>query len=123
MRKKILLVEDNKTSAFYTKTNLEELDYTCDIAEDAKTALQLFSENDYVSILMDISLDDEMNGYDATRRIRQLEAKYKKDRALIIALTGHAKKDVYDNCLAAGMDDVLEKPLNKEYFKQLLGDA
>jgi CheY-like chemotaxis protein len=120
MKKKILLVEDNKTSAFYTKTNLESLGYICDIAEDVKTAIHFFVENNYNAILMDISLGDEMNGYDATRKIRRLEVKYKKNPAIIIALTGHARKDVYDNCLAAGMNDVLEKPLGKENFKQLL---
>ncbi|MDF3055234.1 MAG: response regulator receiver protein [Gammaproteobacteria bacterium] len=120
MKEKVLLVEDNKTSAFYTKTNLEDLGYACDVAENAEASLQLFLENNYVSILMDISLGDEMNGYDATRKIRQIEAKTKRERAVIVALTGHAKSNVYENCLAAGMDGVLEKPLNKESFRELM---
>ena len=121
--KKILLVEDNEMASMCAKSNIEKLGFSCDTAEDGETAIRMFAENYYELVLMDIDLGNDIDGYETTKRIRQIEAKYKRDRTPIVALTGYEKEDVYDTCLSSGMNGLLEKPLNpyrsfQQSFKQ-----
>jgi HPt (histidine-containing phosphotransfer) domain-containing protein len=80
--------------------------------------------NTYKVVLMDCQMP-EMDGYDATRKIREYEASSfpgnGKTHIPIIALTAHAMKGDREFCIAAGMDDYLPKPFNREQLAEVLG--
>lgn len=115
---KILLVEDTKIIQTITKLMLREFNCHLDIAEYGEKAVKLATKNDYDLILMDIDLPD-INGLEATRRIRQAE-RQTKHNAVIVALTSHSAISLKSKCLTAGMDYFLQKPLTREVFAELL---
>jgi CheY-like chemotaxis protein len=84
--------------------------YDCTIVCNGKEALDAVEENDYDIIVMDCMMP-ELDGYGATRRIRQNE-KTSNRRVPIIALTANAMKGDRALCLESGMDDYLSKPLD-----------
>ena len=90
---------------------LKTKDIICDIAEDGLEAIEAAQSKDYDVILMDCQLP-KMDGYESTRRIRELEGKDK--HTTIIALTANAMEGDEAKCLEAGMDDYLSKPINYE---------
>jgi PAS domain S-box-containing protein len=106
----ILLVEDDLINQRVTKSILAKFGYSVDIAGNGHEALDLLEKNDYVLILMDCMMP-VMNGYDATRAIRDHASKVRNHSIPVIALTANALREDRDICLAAGMDDYLVKPL------------
>jgi len=68
---------------------------------------------------MDISMP-EMNGHEATQRIRELEAELGRDRTPIVALTAHTLKGDKERCLEVGMDDYMTKPVSVQDVKEML---
>ena len=62
----------------------------------------------------------EMDGYQSTRALRELEKDYQLAHIPIIALTAHAVKDHLNKCIVSGMDDVITKPFNQQQITQLL---
>ena len=104
--KHLLLVEDMEVNREILEIMLEDSGLIIDCAENGKIALDKMSRdiNAYDIILMDV-LMPEMNGLEATRRIRELGGTLP-----IIALTANVFKDDIEECLAAGMDDHLGKP-------------
>ena len=111
---KILLVEDHPILQKATKFLLEEKGHTVEMAENGKIAVEKFV-NGYDVIFMDINMPG-MDGFEATRAIRQLE---KGKRTPIIALTAEGAM-IKDECTEAGMDDVLIKPFNELELNSLL---
>jgi two-component system aerobic respiration control sensor histidine kinase ArcB len=107
---KILLVEDNKVNQKVAHLMLDNLQQTADIADDAHAALRLLNENVYDLIFMDIGLPD-MNGLRLTETIRA-DAQNKNQHTTIIAMTAHAFESDRQQCLDAGMDDVITKPID-----------
>jgi CheY-like chemotaxis protein/HPt (histidine-containing phosphotransfer) domain-containing protein len=93
---------------------LRQLGYQADVANNGVEVLKLLEHHTYDIILMDCQMPD-LDGYETSRRIRQLAL----PQPVIIALTAHVMKDDRDKCLAAGMDDYLSKPIDRE----LLGTA
>jgi CheY-like chemotaxis protein len=79
------------------------------IALDGREALRLFEEHAFDIVLLDLQMP-ELDGLETATSIRQREIKTEK-RTPIIALTAHAEQGFRDECLAAGMDDFLTKPL------------
>jgi CheY-like chemotaxis protein len=65
----------------------------------------------------------EMDGYEAARKIRELEMEQNLPPAQIIAMTAHAMQGARDLCLAAGMDDYIAKPVDKDELKKALEKA
>ncbi len=110
----ILLVEDYPVNQMVAKTMLEQLGCTVSIANHGREALAACTPENhgYDLILMDCQMP-EMDGYEATRRIRQLEAAQQRPPVPIIAFTANAMKGDNDKCFAAGMDDYLTKPIRK----------
>jgi CheY-like chemotaxis protein len=107
---KILLVEDNELNQKFAIAVVRKLGYEMDIASNGLIGVQLFKENTYDLILMDIQMP-EMNGIEATHAIRQLEAiEGTGKRVPIIAVTAFAMEQDKRNCMEAGMDDFIAKP-------------
>ena len=84
-----------------------------DIAFNGEVAIEKFQENHYDVILMDIQMP-VMDGYRATKKIRDLEECNHLSRTPIIALTAGALKVDQDACFEAGMDDHISKPFGQE---------
>ena len=110
-RARILLVEDEKSLQQLHTSFLEKAGYEFNLAETGEQALRLFEEGLYDLILLDIGLPD-MSGVEVGRTIRS----YKEGKDIpILALTGFGKS-VEEECLSAGFDEVLAKPIG---FKEL----
>lgn len=114
----VLLVEDNKVNQVVASALLKQAGINFDIAENGLEAIAKLKQNDtllYQLILMDCQMP-EMDGYQATRAIRQGQAGEAYKDITIIALTANAMQGDKEKCLAAGMSDYLTKPLD---FKAL----
>jgi len=108
---KILLVEDNPVNQKVLLTQLKHLGYHPALATDGQAALQLMTHTHYDIVLMDCQMP-VLDGYDTTREIRRREVNTR--HTIIIALTANALKEDRDQCIKAGMDDYLSKPVLKE---------
>lgn len=131
--RRILLVEDHPFNQDVAVALLENAGLIVDIANDGQAAVRKITsaETDYDAILMDIQMP-VMDGYEATRKIREWEAEHREQRGIgslpavprkdipIIALTAHALKGETDKCLAAGMDDYISKPFEERQLLHVL---
>ena len=108
----ILIVEDNEINQQIMKLSLIKLVKSVDVAENGKTALDMFGLNRYDIILMDIQMPI-MNGITATKKIREIE-KSTNTHTPIIAITANAMLGDKETCLSAGIDDYLSKPYQME---------
>lgn len=116
---RILLVEDYSGNIVLVGYILEELNIPYDVATTGVLALELWQARSYDLILMDIQMP-EMDGFEATRTIRQRELTQQRTRTPIIGMTAHALMGDKDQCIDAGMDAYLPKPIVEADLKQLL---
>ncbi|MDH5516811.1 MAG: response regulator [Gammaproteobacteria bacterium] len=112
----VLLVEDNIVNQTVAQALLSELGYPSDIANNGAEALDLFIANHYDLILMDCQMP-EMNGFEATYGIREIEKRLSRNHTPIIAITANALEGDKDQCLSSGMDDYLAKPFTLEQLQ------
>lgn len=105
----ILLVEDNLSNQNIAKMYLERDGYSVTCADDGVQAVDIFKAGRFDVILMDGSMP-EMDGYEATRRIRAFEQETGAERTPIIATTANTGDENEAKCLNAGMDDFVPKP-------------
>jgi len=117
---KVLVVEDNEINQMVALGMLESLGYEVDTADNGILALEALEDEVYDVILMDCQMP-EMDGYEATRRIRTHENRTVASIP-IIALTANAMSGDAEKCIAAGMDDYLSKPFEPELFEKKLVD-
>ncbi|MEQ5871986.1 response regulator [Sagittula sp. NFXS13] len=110
--KRILLAEDNATNQLVIQKLLGKSGATIHIASNGQEAVDLFCRLKPDVVLMDVSMP-LMNGYDATRMIRTIEARGARDAVPIIALTANAMAEDRLACLNAGMSDFLSKPVRR----------
>jgi len=108
----VLVAEDNMTNRLVIERMLREAPYRLHFAENGRRAVELYASLRPDLTLMDLSMP-EMDGFQATRAIRDLEADGGHPPHPIIALTANAMAGDRERCLAAGMDGYLSKPVRK----------
>jgi len=110
--RRVLLVEDVEINREIVLSLLESTQLEIDCAENGVEAVRMFSEdpNKYELIFMDVQMP-EMDGYEATRRIRSLDTP-KGKIVPIVAMTANAFREDIEDCLAAGMNDHIGKPID-----------
>jgi two-component system, sensor histidine kinase and response regulator len=119
---RILLAEDGKTNQMVAVQVLERLGYAVDIALNGIEAVEAWRQNKYEIILMDCNMP-EMDGCEATRRIRELEAEQNLRPTQIIAMTGRTMLEDRELCLAAGMNYYTTKPIDQRALHAALAKA
>ena len=115
---KILLAEDNMVNQKLAVKVLGKRGYGVTVADNGKEAVNLFTENRFDVILMDVQMP-EMDGFEATGRIRLWE-EGKGTHVPIIAMTAHAMKGDREKCLAAGMDAYVSKPIKPGHLMEAI---
>ena len=119
--KEILLVEDNELNMEIAQMVLKKAGLIIDTAENGSEAVAKAQAKRYDMILMDIQMP-VMNGYEATRAIRQLNDKHLAD-VPIIAMTANAFQEDKEKALSEGMDGHVAKPLKVEVLLQAMQEA
>jgi len=113
---RVLVAEDNPTNQDIAKAVLEQAGIVVTIADNGEEAIKNIYNNDFDAVLMDLQMPI-MDGYTATKEIR----KNKKFNDLpILAMTAHALESDKDNCLKAGMDFYISKPINQHILFDVL---
>lgn len=112
----ILVAEDNPINQHLTVKILNRLGYEPDVAENGREVLGKLREKQYQVILMDVQMP-EMDGLECTRLIRLLPA---QQQPVIIAVTANAMRGDEEECLQAGMNDYISKPVRLGELVQML---
>jgi PAS domain S-box-containing protein len=115
---RILVAEDNLVNRAVATGILEKQGHVLMHAATGREAVEAFSDGFFDLILMDVQMP-EMDGFEATRRIRELEEATGR-HTTIVAMTAHAMAGDRERCLAAGMDDYLSKPVGRSELKAAL---
>ncbi len=113
----ILLAEDNPVNQRVALRMIERLGYTADVVANGREAVAKAAERDFDLVLMDCQMP-EVDGYEATRRIRAAELAGRHVR--IVAMTAGAMPGDRSRCLEAGMDDYLAKPVRIEDLRRVI---
>jgi two-component system sensor histidine kinase/response regulator len=114
---KVLLVEDNIVNQKVARKFLERLGCDVTVAENGLEGIKAWQQGEFCLLLMDVQMP-VMDGYTATRQIRDLEAG--RPRTPIVALTANAMTGQLERCLETGMDGLLTKPLDVEHLREML---
>jgi CheY-like chemotaxis protein len=117
-RYRLLLAEDYELNQKLAVRLLERVGYRCDVVENGAQALAALETEAYDLVLMDCQMP-EMDGFEATRRIRARETE-RGGHVPIVAMTANAMKGDRERCLAVGMDDYLSKPIHVEALYEVL---
>ncbi|MEQ3637022.1 response regulator [Alcanivorax sp.] len=118
-RFRLMLVEDNEVNQLVTRGMLSKLGYQVKTVSNGETALALLEQEPFDLVLMDCMMP-EMDGFEATRRQREMEQSKASLRTPIVAITANTAEGVQARCLAAGMDDFLAKPVHLDALETVL---
>ena len=115
----LLVVEDNRVNQVVALGILENLGYAADVAVDGKDALCALARKPYDLVLMDCQMPG-MDGYEATRMIRQRDTAVRNHDIPIVAVTANAVAGDRELCMAAGMNDYISKPFRADLLEQTI---
>ncbi|WP_404932747.1 response regulator [Marinobacter pelagius] len=118
-RMKVLLVEDNPVNRTLTRRLLEKLG--CDVmtANDGEAAASLWQWHPFDLVFMDCVMP-RVDGFEATRRLREWEKAHNRPHVPVVALTASAMEEDEERCRRAGMDSFVAKPVNIEMLRAVL---
>jgi CheY-like chemotaxis protein/HPt (histidine-containing phosphotransfer) domain-containing protein len=116
---RILLVEDNPTNQFVALKMLEKLGYNADTADNGLEAITALETAAYDLVLMDCQMP-ELDGFEATRRIRAGAGSALNQHVPIVAMTANALQGDREQCIDAGMNDYISKPVDQGLLAQTL---
>jgi PAS domain S-box-containing protein len=116
---RILVAEDNTINQKVAQAMIKKMGYDVDIVANGQETINALQLVPYDLVLMDCQMP-EMDGFEATRRIRQEESRVINPRIPIIAMTASAMSGDREKCLRAGMDDFIAKPVRKEELEEML---
>lgn len=119
---RVLLVEDNRVNQTLAVALLRKSGCCCQLAETGLEALEILKKNSFDLVFMDVSMP-VMDGLEATRRIRSGECGQAARQNYIVAMTANAMEGDREKCVAAGMDDYLSKPLDRQALRTVLERA
>jgi signal transduction histidine kinase/ActR/RegA family two-component response regulator len=106
----ILLVEDNAINETVAVAMLKRLGWQVEVARNGREAVERFRQGRFHLVLMDCQMPI-MDGYEATRQIRQIEQGESLERTPVMAMTANAFRETKERCFECGMDDFLTKPI------------
>ena len=115
----ILLVDDVKVNLIMLSAMLQHWGHFVETAENGKQAIELMKKHRYELVFMDCQMP-EMDGYECTQKIRDLETRVLNPNVPIIAVTAHAMVGDKERCLASGMDDYISKPVDHNVLQSKL---
>ncbi len=118
----ILIVEDNIVNQKVALKFIEKIGHRADIASNGRESLDALKKSDYDLVLMDVQMT-EMDGLEATTLIRSNKVEVLNNDIPIIAMTAHAMKDDKAQCLAAGMDGYVSKPITQKRLADAIEDV
>jgi len=116
---RVLLVEDNLVNQLVAQSLLERLGAQVVLAGDGEQALQRLAEHDFDLVLMDCQMP-VLDGLECTRRWREIESRERRSRVTVVAMTAASDWLAREECVAAGMDDFLPKPVDQGQLAALL---
>lgn len=120
-KSRLLLAEDDPVISEILGMMLERSNYDLDIAENGRKVVEMWEQGVYDLILMDVQMPF-LDGFAATRAIREKEQTQGVGHTLIVAMTAHASVDDKQRCLDAGMDAYVSKPIDLKASIELIGD-
>ena len=115
---KILIVEDNPVNRRLVHLQLKTLALDCDIVENGQEAADALARRPYALVFMDCWMP-VLDGFAATAKIRKLDQE-KNRHTIIVAMTANALDTDRDQCLAAGMDDYISKPVTRTALREII---
>jgi CheY-like chemotaxis protein/HPt (histidine-containing phosphotransfer) domain-containing protein len=118
-RERILLVEDNITNQLVALKILGKFNYRAEVVANGLEAIEALQRISYDLVLMDCQMP-EMDGFEATRRIRRGEAGDSHVATPVIAMTAHAMQGDREKCLEMGMNDYVSKPVDPAVLAKVL---
>ena len=118
-RGKVLVVEDNVTNQEVAQGMLKKFGLQSDIAINGKEALQALESEPYDLVFMDCQMP-VMDGYEASRHIRDPQSKVLNTAIPIIAMTANTMRGDREKCLAVGMNDFISKPVDPDKVQRVL---
>ncbi|NQU04427.1 MAG: response regulator, partial [Syntrophaceae bacterium] len=116
---RILLAEDNLINQEIALNILEKLGYRADAVPNGREVLKSLEKIPYDLVLMDIQMP-EMDGFTATRKIRNPQSAIRNHNIPVIAMTAHAMQSDRDACIEAGMDDYVSKPISPKKLSEAI---
>ena len=115
---KVLVVDDIDSNQRVAALMLERLGCDVEATDNGESAVEMIADRIYDIVFMDCQMPT-LNGYDATRMVRERESKG-GHRTTIVAFTAQAMDGDREKCLAAGMDDYISKPVSLEDFATIV---